>query len=161
MRRQRSIEEKFWPNVTQTTDCWEWTSTLNDNGYGVVFHQFDGSAKQKQYRAHRISFLLHHGYMPDGILMHTCDNRRCVNPQHVVVGTLAENVADMCQKGRNRWRALIGEQHGNAILTWDIVNDIRAQYARGGITQTELARQYDIGQTTVAGIVLYKSWKSH
>jgi len=76
-------------------DCWEWGGSPGQDGYGVV--SWGGS----QYRAHRVSYELHVGPVPEGLVVrHACDNPPCVNPAHLLPGTQADNVRDMYERGR-------------------------------------------------------------
>lgn len=90
--------------INQTTGCWEWTGSLQKSGlrkqlaYGI----FHPGSDYKQMNAHRASWLIHNGAIPGKLcVLHTCDNPRCCNPKHLFLGTRAENMRDMCQKGRH------------------------------------------------------------
>jgi predicted DNA-binding protein (UPF0251 family) len=121
-----------------------------------------GGKGNGQVYAHRVSWGLHNGPIPEGMwVLHRCDNPSCVNPTHLFLGTQADNVADMISKGRQatpEQTAHIGEKNGRARLTPDQVRTIRTLVA-GGVSETEAARRYGVGQTTVSYIVLRKSWK--
>jgi HNH endonuclease len=95
--------QAFWAKVDikGKGDCWEWTAGTQSKGYGSF------SVDGKTYNAHRISFMLANGYMPRLLVLHSCDNRRCVNPNHLSEGTQLENVRDMHQKGRANMSGLL------------------------------------------------------
>lgn len=88
--------ERFNQKVNKTNTCWLWTGSQNPKGYGRI------SYNGKVIRAHRLSYLLHKGKIPDGLnVCHTCDIPRCVNPDHLWLGTYAENNQDMVKKNRH------------------------------------------------------------
>lgn len=95
------LEECFWAKVDKAAagGCWNWTASLKERGYGQFFW------RGKMHRAHRLAWRLSGRELPQRPLelLHSCDNRICVNPEHMRVGTHAENMADMVARGRN-WR---------------------------------------------------------
>lgn len=102
----RSVEEKFWDGVSisQTSDCWEWIGPTN-HFYGKIWV----AIAQRGVMAHRTSYLLNIGEIPDGMkVCHRCDNPPCVNPEHLFLGTQLDNVRDMISKGR-RAKSKIGD----------------------------------------------------
>lgn len=124
---KKSYEESFWEKVDKTEGCWLWTAAKNGGGYGAFFRK-DGRFGTNM--AHRIAFQLAYGAIPDGmIIMHTCDNRACVNPAHLVPGTHQDNVDDMVRKGR-KWHAFKVPPHGYVKAT-------RRKY---GLTQKQAAQ---------------------
>jgi hypothetical protein len=93
---QGPAEERFWRRVDKTGGCWNWTGGRGDHGYG----SFTGDGGVA-ISAHRYSFQLHNGPIPDGLVIcHCCDNPACVKPEHLFLGTQRDNVHDMIQKGR-------------------------------------------------------------
>jgi|688.fasta_scaffold575188_2 hypothetical protein len=101
-------EERFNKKyiINDVTDCWEWTAALNNIGYGMFRW-----ASNKMRSAHRVSYELFNGPIPDGMAVcHKCDNPKCVNPKHLWVGTLKQNAQDMVAKGRSG-RGMFGYKH--------------------------------------------------
>lgn len=92
--RAKSIPERFWPKVERAAHgCWPWIGAVRRDGYGSF----------KDGAAHRISWLLAHGSVPSNFMvLHHCDNKICVNPEHLFLGTALDNAADMTAKGRGR-----------------------------------------------------------
>jgi HNH endonuclease len=104
------IEVRFWRKVARLDEnsCWLWLAGTNNRGYG----QLGGERVGSHVLAHRISYQLRYGPIPDGLqVMHKCDTPRCCNPKHLALGTNADNSADKVSKGRQAR----GESHGLAI----------------------------------------------
>lgn len=144
---------RFLAKVDQAGDCWLWTAALFSNGYGAF------RIGPKQVRAHRWAYEHWNGPIPDGaVVMHRCDVKRCVNPEHLTTGSQAENQADMTNKGRGRtgWRN--GWRVNAPKLTLDSANEIRRRYAMGGIRQADLAAEYGLDQTMVSKIIRNQRW---
>ena len=150
--------ERFWAKVEKTEGCWNWTGAAAGPGYG----QFNPERKSP-INAHRYSWKLAHGEIPDGThVCHTCDNRLCVRPGHLFLGTPTDNRADMVGKDRQpppETFSMPGERHPNARLTDDSVRQIRTRYATGSVTQRELAAEFHIAPSLVSMIVTRKAWK--
>lgn len=163
---------RFWTKVTKGPGCWEWQAGMTSHGYG----QFNPGNKQNPMNAHRACWLIVNGPIPKGIVVcHRCDNRTCVNPEHLFLGTPGDNVRDMYAKGRGlvgernpaygsgplrqptTGERARGEDHGVAKLTEDQVMEIRARYA-GGMTQVELAEEFEISQPTISQVVRRLTW---
>jgi hypothetical protein len=125
-----SIEDRFkkYVDVRGADDCWLWTAKSMISGYGVLSL---GGARGKKILAHRYAWTRVNGQLPEidayhgAVVMHTCDNRLCCNPAHLVVGTQRDNVYDMDKKGRRINRQVSGEKHPNAKLTDDDIRAIR------------------------------------
>ena len=143
--------ERFWARVQKSDGCWEWTGARTAaGGYGEIM--VDGVP----WRAHRLSWTLVNGPIADGArVLHRCDNPPCVRPEHLFLGSQAENVADMEAKGRARHP--VGERHGNAKLTEEAVRSIRAAH-RSGVTRAYLARQHGVGWDAIGKIVSGEMW---
>ena len=87
---------RFNSRYSKSSGCWIWTSAKSGNGYGAI------TLRRKSMAAHRVSFIIHKGEIPDGlIVMHSCDVPLCVNPDHLSLGTHRDNAADMVAKGRH------------------------------------------------------------
>lgn len=149
--------DKFWSKVDipdNLDDCWEWKASSKPNGYG----QF-GIRGRNRY-AHRISWERFTGKpIPEGMcVLHRCDNKLCVNPDHLFLGTIADNNADMTEKGRRARGAPLaskGEAHGMSKLTREQVLEIRS---REGETQQSLADEFGISDVQIGRILSRKSW---
>jgi hypothetical protein len=106
--------------------------------------------------AHRISWILHYGPIPDGlIVLHKCDIPKCVNPDHLFLGTGQDNMDDMVSKGRS----LKGEKSPMHKLTEEEVLEIRSLYQSGEFSQGRLASMYRVNQTNIGFIIRRKSWR--
>src|SRR5690606_12771334 len=110
------------------------------------------------FLAHRVSYFFAHDTIDASMLVcHTCDNRPCVNPDHLFLGTHRDNMDDMDAKQRRR--AAVGEMTSRSKLTRTKVEQIRAMYATGGYLQRELAAQFGISGKQVSVIVNGKQWR--
>lgn len=132
------------------TGCWIWTGALFTNGYGVFRHE------GHNLKAHRFSYYLHKGTIPPGMIVcHKCDNRYCVNPAHLFVGTQQDNVDDMISKGRKHLPK--GELHGSSRLKSSDVVSIRRLASTE--KHTSIALRYAISRQYVSEIVNHKKWR--
>lgn len=148
----KDFHTRFWSRVDTSGDCWLWTGRTDKQGYGRITYQ------NKEMLAHRLSYQMAHGSIPDGLdILHTCDTPACVNPDHLVAGTHSDNMRDMIAKGRRR--SFAGELSSTAKLTWEKVREIRQRYKNGGITLTELGREYGVHFTSIGYIVNNDTWK--
>jgi hypothetical protein len=154
---------RFWNKIQKTNECWEWKGRLSKTGYGLFdIHNFP-------YAAHRFSYELNVGPIPKGLfVLHKCNNRKCVKPEHLYAGTQKDNMRDCINAGRfvrptAHWEDLKATQFGEgspvAKLKVEEVKQIRNQ-RRLGISYSEIGRQFGIHHTTVRDIVIKKIWKS-
>jgi hypothetical protein len=155
------MSERFWEKVKKAPGCWTWTAAKYANGYGL----FAFSQPWRRGYAHRASWELAFGAIPDGLwVLHHCDNPACVRPDHLFLGTHADNMRDMKSKGR--WNlngartSLAGENHPMRRLTETAVRDIRRRFAAGGITKRALAREYGVHEAHIGSIVRGRTWKA-
>lgn len=138
---------RFWDKVNRSGrvvraelgPCWEWTASLDKHGYG----QF--RVEPATHRAHRIAWLILHGSWPDGFCLHECDNTLCVNPEHLTVGTQAQNLGDMARRGR----------HANLKLTPEQVRIIRANTNR----HRAAAVCFGVNRGLISAIRTRKIWR--
>lgn len=145
-----TISERFWGKVEKTETCWNWVGALYKNGYG----QFVITGEPKT-PAHRTAWRLVNGDIPIGMFIcHKCDNRKCVRPDHLFVGTRQENVADMLAKRRNTF----GESCWKAKLTDQKVIEIHSRYSAGEF-QSDLAKEFSVDQQTISSIATGTNWR--
>jgi HNH endonuclease len=170
MKKIPTVSDKwckvFWANATPTpTGCSEWKGAPDADGYAIC------SIGGWPYRASRVAYRLSMNQDPgDNLVCHTCDNRKCIAPAHLFLGSNNDNIQDMVKKGRQAR----GEKHGFALhpesvargsrnwwskLTESDVVEIRALYAKGGKTQRQIGAMFGINNQNVSMIVNRISWR--
>lgn len=149
-----NTEERFWSLVERVpwTTCWLWMGGDEDYGYGR--YCFNG----KRRRAHALAFEFSTGIKTNGkCVCHKCDVRTCVNPDHLFLGTRADNLRDMWAKGRGVNNPKLGEKHGMAKLKELQVLEIRARL-KTRESQSSIAKSYGVSQSQISLIKLRKEW---
>lgn len=149
-KNRPTLEARFWAKLQMLgpDECWEWQGTIRRDGYGKLGYQ------RRNFLAHRISWVIQNGPIPNGLeVCHSCDNPPCCNPEHLFLGTKADNQADKTKKGRQ----LRGEQISGAILTEADVVEIRRLVA-SGVSQHALDRKYGLTPGHVHQIVHRQIW---
>ena len=135
----------FWTHVKKNlvSGCWEWQGAKG-RGYGHF----------KGHPAHRVSWKIHKDQDPQGFyVLHTCDNRCCVNPNHLYLGTQSDNMRDMWQRERRKYN------NGTAKHGWETVTVIRDLYATGRYSFAQLGREFKMNRSLVYKIVNNHIWK--
>lgn len=160
--------ERFWSKIKKGEGCWEWAGAKHVFGYGMF--RFRGKAQT----AHRVAWILSGGDISNGMcVLHRCDNPACCNPEHLFVGTNADNMRDKIEKGRGR--VGVGERHkskthpesvsrgeanGRAKLKQADVIEIRELYLSGNHSYVQLARIYHVAKTTIQALLEGRTWQS-
>ena len=151
MQSHLTPAQRFWQKVDYSGSCWLWLAG-HVQGYGQFW--VDG----QNVRAHRVSYELTYGEIPSGLLVrHSCDNRPCVNPAHLSIGTYADNARDAVERNR----LAVGEAHYSAKLTTADVLAIRARYRRGHRNdgQRAIAREYGMSHQAIGELLSGESWR--
>ena len=144
VRKKLRAKSKPGPN-----GCIVWTGALDHRGYGQL-----RAFKRQRWQAHRLSWLVHFGEIPAGMsVLHRCDNRPCINPDHLFLGTHNDNMADRWEKGR----VPVGEQLHKA-LTGPSVTEIRRRLGAGE-SLGRLAKEFNVTKSAIWAIKKRIVWK--
>jgi len=152
----RDLKERIVRNMHQdhTRGCWNWTGGLSRTGYALM-----SDAEHGDQRAARVAYRAFHGAIPRGFyVLHACDNRACVNPDHLYVGTQQDNMNDAVARGhRNR---PVGDHSPTAKLTRTKVSAIRQRHLEGE-RAVLLALEYQVDRSTIHAVVSGRTWVPH
>jgi hypothetical protein len=161
-RGLQTMEERFWAYTfpEPNSGCWLWTGRLDVFGYGVFQH---GS---KRLRATHVALKLSGVERPRGkVVCHRCDNPCCVWPGHLYVGTMLDNMRDRTVRGRDGGPLRRGEGNGRAVLTWELVREIRAKWTlnvpgqKPVHTKRSLSREYGVSDNQIGYILSGRQWR--
>lgn len=169
----KTLEERFWAKVHKTDGCWEWTAFVNSDGYGRIIRG------RVVLLAHRVSWEFANGPIPGGLLVcHHCDNRPCIRPEHLFLGTYSDNAIDMTKKGRHgahvhpesvrrgdgHWsrvhpeKVSRGSGNGASKLTEEKVQNMRKVRLETGMPYHSLGALFGVSANTAHEAVSGKRW---
>lgn len=153
----RPLADRFREKVDRSggpAACWPWLAYRDTRGYGRI------EVGRRSVHAHRVALELALGVelRSDEYACHHCDNKICVNPAHLYVGTARTNRIDAVTRGQARYNPRRGEAHTQARLTTSQVLELRARYAAGGIRQDELAAEYGVSQGSISRAIRRECW---
>lgn len=154
IRLDQEAKERFWSKVDigDPDECWEWRR-VETTGYGCWRY------KGKNYRVHRVAFMLKAGPIPeDKLVLHLCHNPACCNVAHLRIGTQKQNMMHAQRRGSLQNQAR-GENNGGSKLKELDVHEIRRLYKTGDISQRRLSRMFRVGATQIGRIIRRQKWK--
>lgn len=149
-RKSIPVIDRFLEKISlpkQLHDCWEWNASTGSHGYGQLM-----MPGNKPITSHCFSYKHFIGPIPTGLhVLHSCDNRKCVNPSHLFLGTNNDNIQDRVNKGRS--------VKAMAKLSEDDVREMRRLYNVDDVPVSVLAQQFGIKPRTVYDVIKYVTWK--
>lgn len=145
-------ERRFWKKVEQGPNCWTWKGSFYPEGYG----QFWVNSQGRSVGAHRVSYQIQFKDLkPKLFVCHSCDNKKCVNPKHLWLGTWRDNIDDMLNKNRNAK----GSKSGTAKIEEPDVSLIRGLYERQWLKPDDIAKTFNLDKSTIFDIINKKTWR--
>jgi hypothetical protein len=148
------IADRFWAKVDKSGDCWLWTGYKQKGTAMFLMASPDGVHKPQT--AHRTSWILHNGPVPEGMeVLRTCGNSACVNPAHLALG----NRADVGMNRMRLGRTTQGERSASVKLNEEQVREIRRRVEAGGVSRAELGRDYGVAIQTISDIINRRRWR--
>ncbi len=141
--------KRLWSKVKKTDSCWVWTAGFFPSGYGSI------SINDRTYKVSRVVYELAHGKFDKKLyVLHRCDNKKCVNPKHLFLGTHRDNMKDMVKKGRQSR----GEDGRNKLTIREVLK-IRETFKKAGVTKQYLANRFNVSRKLIANIINRIAWK--
>jgi len=138
--------------VDENSGCWNWIGAVQSNGYGHL------NNSGRIILAHRFFYEFYCGHIPKSkLVLHRCDNRICVNPEHLWIGTHKNNTLDMISKERGNFPGTNGERNGNAKLSSDEILSLKEMYLTRKHSRAEIARVFNSSWSTIDRIVRNES----
>jgi hypothetical protein len=153
--QNKSLIERFFCKIAfASSGCWLWIGGLDGDGYGLIGHK-------PGRRTNRVSWSLFNGEIPGNkLVLHKCDERCCVNPEHLFLGTHLDNVRDMIQKERAKFpRKMYGEENPISVLCENTVREIRLAYRRGKVGYKTLANKFGVSPSSISRVVKNETWR--
>lgn len=152
----REVHQRFLKRIEKdpNTKCWNWVAGTCGSGgpYGLMRFQ------NKTWKSHRYAFQHYKGPIPKGLIVrHKCDNTRCCNPRHLLVGTQKDNSADMIRRKRARYRPLIGVDNPRTKVTPEQVLRVM-ELSKAGVQQGNIATMTGTTRTNVGAIIQGRTW---
>ena len=151
-----TMEERLLSKCEKTDTCWNWLGATR-NGYGRMQVETFPDGSRRYLTAHRAAYIEWKGEITKPMILHTCDNRRCINPDHLYNGTHQDNVRDAVE--RDRFRRPVGEDHGRAIITNDAAKTIKRLLATTDQTCRQIADSVGCSRGIVKSISCGQSWR--
>lgn len=162
-----NFPQRFWPKVNkdgpipphcpELGQCWVWTAHLTKSKLSGGYGRIGGGGFLHHITTHRGSWVLHFGPIPEGLhVLHKCDNRKCVNPSHLFLGTYRDNYYDSLKKGRRVYAK--GDKQPAAKLSYEKADVIRELYKTGSTTILTLANQFGVSETAIHQVIHNRGW---